>query len=233
VVDGFTTLAAARRALEKKGKPGTTRKKTKPTATARTPAKRAPARKTHIAKTALPSKQDIYCYECGFVFTVTGQTGKALCPKCRTMLERTNHAIDGEWEDVVKTGGTVHIKPTGVMLGGSVLANKIIIEGKVKAGSIQAFNEIEIRKGAEFPETVLQARDLTVGAGGKCRFEKKKTYRNVEVYGELEAVVFAEGAVTVHPGGRLKGEVHSSHLTVEDGASLEAQVFFETPASTD
>ncbi|MBN1670529.1 MAG: polymer-forming cytoskeletal protein [Kiritimatiellae bacterium] len=226
VVDGFTTLTAARRAIDKSAKDKAPAKKRSGPGSGRKKAKK-PEPGVHIARTALPSKQEIYCYECTYVFSVTGQSSRTVCPKCRAVLERTSPIIDSEWSAEIKTAGTVHVKPTGVIAGGFVLANDIILEGTVRAGTVQAFRRLELRAGAVFPEHLIQAKDLIIAAKSSFRLEQDARCRDLDVHGELDATVYAEGLVTVRANGRLRGEIHTAHLNVEDGGRLEARVFLE------
>lgn len=235
IVDGYATLSAARRALEKKPKSKPPATKGKDPGTPRKPSasRRKAGAKAHFGRTAMPSRQEIRCYECGYVFTVTGAATKVACPKCREILDRSDWTIEEEWNDVVKTSGTVHIKPSGTILGGTIAAHSVIVEGKIRAGSVEAFQCMELRAGAEFPEAGLKAVDLRIGAGARITFTDTVRYRNVEVHGALTATLYATGVVRIQAGGLLKGEVHCAHLNVDDGGILEAGIFLDSEPMED
>src|ERR1041385_3364358 len=49
-----------------------------------------------VARTALPVKHQIECYECGYKFQVHGRVTTTHCPKCRALLDLTDRTIDTE-----------------------------------------------------------------------------------------------------------------------------------------
>ena len=238
VVDSYTTLAAARRAVgktTKKGRKSAATKEEAPEPAAGKKRKPQSGGKQAFARTTLPTKHEIQCYECGFVFSLAGKSARTACPKCRVVLDRKDVVVDASWNEEIKTVGLVHIRAEGVVEGGVLAANDIVLEGRVAGGRVQAFRKLELRPGAAFEEDHLKARDILVCEGACFVFAKKAFFRHLEVRGELEGVFYAEGVVTVGATGVLKGELHGAHLVVEEGGALDAAVYVESvsvPGST-
>ena len=55
------------------------------------------------ARTTLPTKQHIRCYECSYEFDLTGRMGTTHCPKCRAALDLAGYTIDAECRETLKT----------------------------------------------------------------------------------------------------------------------------------
>ena len=60
------------------------------------------------ARTTLPTKQHIRCYECTYEFDLTGRMGTTHCPKCRASLDLAGYTIDAECHETL-TGLHDHI----------------------------------------------------------------------------------------------------------------------------
>ncbi len=181
----------------------------------------------HIGRSVVPSKQLIECYECGYKFQLHGRAAKTNCSKCRTTLDLSDHVIATKWTAPLRTAGTIRIARTGVVVSGDLIANDVVVEGKIEAGSVRAMRRLELCRGAVFTEQNISAADLKLAAGAVVGLKQKATYRDVEVLGTLTADLHASGIVTVRAGGLLEGEVHANHLVVEEGGGLEASVRIE------
>jgi cytoskeletal protein CcmA (bactofilin family) len=181
----------------------------------------------HIGRSVAPTKQVIECYECGYKFQLHGRAAKTNCSKCRVTLDLSDHVIVTKWTTPLRTAGTIHIAPTGVLVSGELVANDIVLEGKIEEACIRAMRRLELGRGATFPERNVSAADLKIAPGAVVDLKQQATYRDVEVLGTLNADLHASGVVTVQAGGRLEGKVHAEHLVVEEGAGLEASVHVE------
>jgi len=177
-----------------------------------------------VARTTVPVRHEIDCYECGYKFQVHGRVTTTHCPKCRALLDLTDHTIDAEWVDTIKTAGTIHLTPTGVLKSGDLIGADVVLEGIIEGGRARALRTIELGAGAIFSEKAVSAPDLRVAAGADFKFKQVMKYRNVELFGALHGNLEAAGVITVKPGGLLEGEVHGEHLVVEDGGGLKAML---------
>lgn len=220
-LDSYATIRAVAHA-----KPAPKPKTPAPDAPASVDAPPSDAQKlgARVARTAIPVKHHIECYECNYKFQMHGRATSSSCPKCRTLLDLADHTIDGEWVDTIKTAGTIRITPTGVLKSGNLIASEIILEGILEGGRVRALHVLELGAGAIFSEKNVTAPDLRIAAGAEFKFKQEVKYRNVEIAGMLRAKLTATGVVTVKPGGSLEGEVQTEHLIVEDGGGLKAKV---------
>lgn len=177
-----------------------------------------------MARTTVPVKHLIDCYECGYKFQVHGRATTTHCPKCRALLDLSDHVIDTEWADTVKTAGTIRLTSTGVLKNGDLIGADVILEGIIEGGRARALRTLELGAGAIFSEKAVSGADLRVGPGADFKFKQDAKYRNVEVLGTFRARLEATGMITVRSGGLLEGEVQTEHLVVEDGGGLKAQL---------
>lgn len=177
-----------------------------------------------VARTAVPAKHQIVCYECGYRFQVHGRVKTTNCPKCRVLLDLADHIIDTEWMETVKTAGTIRLAPSGVLKSGDLIGADVIIEGIIEGGRARAWRVIELGAGAIFSEKAVSGIDLRIAAGAEFKFKQPAKYHDVEVLGTLHASLEATGLVTVRPGGLLGGDVCAEHLVVEDGGGLKANL---------
>jgi cytoskeletal protein CcmA (bactofilin family) len=226
VVDGFSAIQAAARARKEKP-PGA------PPAPAAAPS-RAPAeagRATRIGHTALPTRYEINCYECGFSFHLTGRTQGTYCPKCRQLIEIVDYTIESEWTDALKTAGRIHLAATGVVKSGELVGCDVLLNGRVDGGSLRAYRWLEIGPGAAFAPERVTGQDLRVAAGATVATRDSLSFRHVEVSGVLKARLTATGQVVIKPGGLLQGELRAAHLTVEEGGGLKAKLRVEPAAA--
>jgi cytoskeletal protein CcmA (bactofilin family) len=183
-----------------------------------------------ISHTAVPVKQLIECYECGYKFQLHGKAATINCNKCRAMLDISDHTIERRWTGALKTTGAVRVSADGIVEAGSIVANDFILEGTVEAGLVRAMHKLELRPGARFSEHNLQAPDLLIAPGATIAFLEPAEYRNVEIAGTLRANLHASGIVAIRVGGCLEGEIHGAHLIVEDGGGLHGVLRIEPSA---
>lgn len=227
-VDGLSLVRAARHA-----RTGTT--------DAAPPVKAPPPKKppkseegknpaARIGHTAMPTRNEIHCYECGYEFKSAGRAQSLRCPKCRATLDQTEYTIDSECTDSIRTTSNIRIVPGGVLKSGALIGRDIFLGGRIEGGTVKAHRRLEILPGAQFDQDLLSTQDLTVAAGAKCVFRGKRLFRQVEVAGELRGQIAATGLITVKRGGHLKGRVHGAHLTVEEGGGLTAELEIEPQA---
>lgn len=177
-----------------------------------------------VARTTLPVKHQIDCYECGYKFQVHGRVTTTHCPKCRALLNLGDHIIDTEWVDTIKTAGTIRLTSTGILKNGDLIGADIILEGIIEGGRARALRTLELGAGAIFSEKAVSGPDLRIAMGADFKFKQEAKYRNVEVLGTLHARLEATGVITVKPGGLLEGDIQTEHLVVEDGGGLKAQL---------
>ena len=175
-----------------------------------------------VASTALPVKHLVECYECGYRFQMHGRAKSSHCPKCRALLDLTDHTIDAEWSETIKTAGTIRLTPTGVLKGGDLIGAEVIVEGIIEGGRAKALHALELGPGAIFSEKSISAPDLRIAPGAEFAFKQEARYRNVEISGKLNAKLDATGVVTVKAGGLLRGTIRAERLVVEDGGGLKA-----------
>ncbi len=211
VVDSYTALKAAQRAVKSR--------------VGAAPASGAGADDlqklgAQVRQAAVPSKQLIECYECGYRFQLHGRVPKTNCNKCRATLDLSDHTISNRWSGALKTAGNVRVTADGVIEAGSIICHDFILEGKVEAGIVRAMRRLELRGGAKFSEHNLNAADLFIAAGATIALIEPAEYRNVEIAGTLRASLLATGMVTIRVAGNFDGHLHTAHLIVEDGGGL-------------
>jgi cytoskeletal protein CcmA (bactofilin family) len=177
-----------------------------------------------VARTTLPVKHQIDCYECGYKFQIHGRVTTTHCPKCRALLDLSDHVINNEWVETVKTAGTIRLTSTGVLKNGDLIGADVILEGIIEGGRARALRTLELGAGAIFSEKAVSGPDLRIASGADFKFKQEAKYRNVEVSGTLRARLEATGVITVKPGGLLEGDIQTEHLIVEDGGGLKAQL---------
>jgi cytoskeletal protein CcmA (bactofilin family) len=177
-----------------------------------------------VARTALPVKHLIECYECGYKFQVHGRATTTHCPKCRVLLDFKDYLIDSEWVETIKTAGTIRLTATGVLKNGDLIGAEVIIEGIIEGGRARALRTIELGAGAIFSEKAVSAPDLRIAPGAEFKFKQEARYRNVEIFGTLQAKLESTGIIIVKPGGLLEGDIQAQHLVVEEGGGLKAML---------
>jgi cytoskeletal protein CcmA (bactofilin family) len=220
-LDSYATIRAVARA-----KPASARPKTSPPDSVQSEVAPAETPKpgARVASTAVPVKHLIECYECSYKFQTHGRVTSTHCPKCRALLDLTDHTIDSEWVETIKTAGLIRLTPTGVLKSGDLIGADVIVEGIIEGGRARALRTLELAAGAIFSEKSISAPDLRIGPGAEFKFKQTAKYRNVEVCGSLKATLEVAGLVTVKAGGLLEGEVQAEHLVVEEGGGLKADL---------
>ena len=177
-----------------------------------------------VRQGAVPTKQVIECYECGYKFQLHGRAATTNCSKCRVVLDLTDHTIDRKRTGTTKTVGTIRIAADAVVQSGELIGNDIILEGTVEAGTVRAMRRLELRPGARFSEQNVHALDLLIAPGATIAFLEPAKFRDVEIVGLLHANLHATGHVVIRAGGSFNGTLQSPRLIVEDGAGLGAVV---------
>lgn len=177
-----------------------------------------------FAKTAVPTRHEITCYSCGYVFPLAGRTARLICPKCRVTLDQGDYLIESEGPSVIRTTGTIRLGPGGNVKGGTLVAQKVILEGRIEEGSVRAFGNLDLLGNLSLEQAKLNARDVTIAAGSRVRIGSEIDFRNIDLRGTLHGELEIEGLVTIRPGGHLKGKIRTRHLVVEEGGGLTAQV---------
>jgi cytoskeletal protein CcmA (bactofilin family) len=124
--------------------------------------------------------------------------------------------------ETIKTAGTIRLTATGVLKSGDLIGAEVIIEGIIEGGRARALRTLELGAGAIFSEKAVSGPDLRIAPGAEFKFKQEARYRNVEIFGTLDAKLESTGIITVRPGGLLSGEVQAQHLVVEDGGGLKA-----------
>ena len=180
-LDGYATLKAAARAAK-------AHEKTEPAAPASVPPPAAaPATDQHkigtgVARTVMPARHVIECYECGYKFQLHGRAAKTNCSKCRAVLDLSDHIIDGEWSESLRTTGTIRLNAGAILQAGDLIANDVVLDGVLEGGRIRAMRCLELGASAIFSEKAVAGLDLRVGAGAAITLKQEAKYRNVEVY---------------------------------------------------
>src|SRR5712671_4448023 len=136
-----------------------------------------------VRQGAVPSKQLIECYECGYRFQLHGRVPKTNCNKCRATLDLSDHTIENRWTGTLKTAGSVRVNADGIVEAGSIIANDFILEGKVEAGLVRAMRKFELHAGARFSEHNIKSADLVIAPTATIAFLETAAYRDVEVLG--------------------------------------------------
>lgn len=217
IFDGYTVFQAARRAEDKEESPP------EPSTSSHEAQAAEPKIGAHIARTVLPTKHDITCYECGFAFQLTGRAQTTFCPRCRSEISLEDHRIAGESTVDVKTGANVHIAEGAVVRGGTITANDVVLDGELDGGRLRVFRWLELGPAARFDPACAEAAHLRVRQEATINLSEIR-FRDVEVSGALRAVLRADGLVTIKAGGVLEGELNGPRLTVEEGGGLKASV---------
>lgn len=217
-IDGFASVLAVRRAKKRYGPA--------PASPGSSPARPGtqPAVASRISHSIMPIRFEVVCYECDYTFSMSGQLKETVCPKCRAQLASEDVLIDKEWFQPVRTIGVVEILSGGVLRGADIVAKDIVLAGNAEHGSIRACRRLELWPGARFDSAKLQVKDLVVKRGACFLLPLAIRCRNLEVEGDFNAIVFAQGVVAVRAGATMLGEIDCAHLIVEEGASLEAHV---------
>ena len=181
-------------------------------------------RATRIGHTAVPTRAEIVCYQCGYAFVVQGRVAKPLCPKCHEFLKTDDLVIASDWAEDVRTIGRITVKPEAVMHGARLSARDIVLAGNARECALLAFRRLELRPGAQLDWDRTEMRDLIVAGGLAVTPGRALNCRRLDLAGELDAAVAASETVTIRAGGLFVGELRSPRLIVEEGGGLKARV---------
>ena len=177
-----------------------------------------------MARTTVPVKHHIECYECSYKFQMHGRATTTHCPKCRTLLDLTDHTIDAECVETVKTAGTIRLTPTGVLKSGNLIGSEVILEGIVEGGRAARVTSDRVgRRRDLFGKGRVRSRPAHRARARSSSSSKRSSIAMSKSPAPLRAKLTAMGVVTVKPGGLLEGEIKAVHLVVEDGGGLKAK----------
>ncbi len=239
-LDGYSTIKAIARATKNHpAKPAGTRKKAaRPEPVVSPSGKVEPSKPAdyrelgaNVARTVMPEKHLVECYECGYTFQLHGRAKKINCSKCRLILDLEDRTIEGKWSEDLKTAGRIRIGPAAIIQHGKIIGQDVVLDGTVEGGSVRAMRRLEIGSQAVFGERSIRAVDLTIGPEAKVRFKKPAHYREVEIHGSLRADLTASGQVRIYPLGLLEGKFSGGHLVIEEGGGLKAEVELREPGT--
>ena len=181
-------------------------------------------RKSRIGKTALPTRREIHCYLCEYVFPLSGRTDKLVCPKCRHTLDQTNYTIDDSGSLTIRTTCRVHITESGSLTGASITAQDVTIHGSIEGTTITAWGHVELGGCLKLDAAQLKTKDIRISESGSVRIEHPASFHNVDIAGKLTAQITVSGQLTIRSGGQLAGKISTRHLNLEDGGALNARV---------
>lgn len=229
VVDGFTTIRAAQEAA----KHGVLKQ---PEPAAAPPAPGAPGSPpadpakygSRLGRTVLPSRTEIVCPGCGHAFELTGKNQQTICPKCRVRLVIQDWAIEGEWDRDITTSGTVTVKESGVVKAGVILANNLVLHGRIEGGDIRVTRQTQLHPGCAWPAAGIPTRDLWLGEGVEyTASEPGLQVRNAEILGVFRGALECAGKCTIRATGCIEGRLKAAHLEVEDGGGLVGEMHID------
>lgn len=225
-MSGFDVVRAVKHVRDHQGSAPPPPKKppAPPSATPDQPEDRKPSPAVKIGKTAIPTKHEYVCYECGYRFTVAGKVRTLYCAKCRTILNQADYTIDKPHDVSIVTAGTVTITPEGSWTGGSLSARDVILQGRHEGGAIKASRRMEIHPGATFKLENMETESLVIKGGAHVKAESPMKFRDVDIHGLLEGELAADGLVTIFSGGHFRGSLKTGHIRIDEGGGLTADV---------
>ena len=185
---------------------------------------RKPQRAARFGRTAVPTKHETYCYECGYAFTVAGRVRVLICHHCKCVLNQEDFTMTTDFNETLKTTGTVTIPPGAVMKGGLVAARDVVLAGSVQGGEVRALRCLDVRPGAVFDPARTSSQDLKLAAGVELRIPGHVNFRNMDIAGTLAGDMEASGLVHVSAEGSFTGSLRTSRLQVDEGGGLAADV---------
>jgi|GEM_PF-390861 len=219
-IDGFTAFRAAQKA---NAAPGGEGPRVRAAAEGRT--KRGEAPGSRIGRTAMPSGKAIVCYYCDHEFEIVGAQANTMCGNCKEWLDVKDITVNrANWSQDLTTAGSLLINSMGVVAGGKVLANKVILKGKIEGGEIYATHQLIVHKNALLNLDNVTARDLVIAKGAEFEVEEGllDRFHNIEVHGALAGTVRPTGKFIIHPSGYFTGMIEAGAIQVLDGGILEA-----------
>ncbi len=228
MIDGYTSVQALRR-LDGKAPPGPHVPPPEKEASAGVESATEETPKSlPFGHTALPTRHDLICYNCGYAFVVTGRLDKVLCPKCKTWLKTGDHHIDGAWSGTLKTVGCVYINSGASVSSSHIMATDIRVAGSCRNCRLEPTRHLELDSGAHLELDQLAERQLVVVAGARLVLDEPLRCRSLDVFGELQAEVRLSERGAIHSGGFFRGSFYAPRLVVEEGARLRAFIHVES-----
>jgi hypothetical protein len=229
MIDGFSSVQAARRAAPRRAASASKSRPVRSAAKAGAKSDGAADHKreagSHIGRTALPPRHEIRCYACGYGFVLTGRLPVAvLCPKCRESLETGERVLEQMCSGDVRTVGTVSVVK-GAVADDSlrVVAGCLRVAGDLRRARVEC-RELEMDCGGKLDLERTVFRKATVCAKARYSFDRVFACQALEVQGSLTAKIQAAECVAVRRGGCVRGEVVTPRLTMEEGARLSARL---------
>lgn len=222
-IDGLSSVKAAGRSSKKKSAPRVQPSRTrlqggKPETAADSP----PAKR--IGHTVVPDKFSITCYECEYVFSITGKLKDTFCPKCKTELKADNVSVSSPVPRSVKTIGTTTISGSTDLKTAAVITRDMVLSAAISGGSVIVRNRLFLDEGATFDPNSLKALDITVKPAADIKIHGELSCRNILIEGIIDADLKITGTATVTQGGWLKGTITGEHLILKEGGGLSAQI---------
>jgi cytoskeletal protein CcmA (bactofilin family) len=156
---------------------------------------------------------------------VAGKVDLFVCSICRHRMKLEDVELpEGEWSGEVEVGGTVIVPRETVLKGGKVIANDIILQGRMDGGHLKACRLITIGSDAKPDWVRLQTLDLELGKGVNLTPGKPIEGRHLLLHGKFSGNAILTGTLTVHADGDFSGQVRAAGLQVEEGGGLRAQL---------
>jgi len=188
--------------------------------------KRNPTGATRIGRTTQPPRHKLTCFECGYKFEMAGKTDSIGCPKCRVDILLRDVTIDEQWDQDIKTGGTIEIKRGGVIKRGELVAKVIIMDGRIENGVLNAYQDFILKPNGEYNESRIETPNLIIEPHAKIVLKKESRFESVNVGGSLHAKkLCVDTMISVKAGGLLSGgPVTAEHFQLEAGGGLKASM---------
>lgn len=224
VVSGYATLKAAQRSAELAKSKNASKEPSEVPVKNPATEDSVPKLGSHIGHTAMPTKLNVVCYACGYGFKITGRTPSTHCPKCRTVVDLSDHTIDSTWTGSVRTGGKIMITSKAVIISGELVGADIRLEGEIRGGKLKATRELQLGHGAVFSPSCFDSSTIRILPDAVISFRGKMDYPTVIVEGTLSArSLHCSEKVRIEPGGWFKGELLAEHVEISEGGGLTGQ----------
>ena len=217
-IDGFTSVQAVRRSLER-----TKNTQVSSTSKESTGHGEGGAYHARLARTSVPPRYNIQCYECGFSFVHTGILKDTLCPRCHVMLDASYHKIETECPGVIKTIGIVELN---IACGSetTIVAGELILYADASSASLQVQRKLEVYPGGNFFVANTSASHIIIRNGAHLLLNGILKCSTLTVQGTVEGELNCNGLVIIERGGLITGSLICPRLSVQDGGGLLAKV---------
>lgn len=227
LIDGFASVQALRRT----GKAPEARLRHSATslpgaAEPVTPAGPAPAAggATRIGHTAIPQKHDMVCYECLYAFTVSGKVHYAFCPKCKRNLDMSDHVVSGEWNEDLRTMGSILVKADAVVRAVHLLGQNIVVEGDASQARLEATRRLELAPGGRIDWDTCAMKEVRIQPDALLVLRAPLVARVIDIGGTVRGTVRGDDLVVIRASATFTGDLCSPRLQVEDGAFIRADM---------